>query len=69
MSFVSANENSTNDQQVSELMTLSISDDINYDDNVKFDSVNASLKATLDQVYDAQNTDEIESEVCLTNEA
>jgi hypothetical protein len=36
---------------------------------IKSDSINATLQSKLGQTDDAQNTDEIESDVCLTNEA
>lgn len=66
-SFVSASENLTHDN-TNEMMLSVDSNTIENEklDNINLDSVSQSLVSTPDQVDDAQNTDEIENESCLT---
>lgn len=67
-SFVSASEHLTHDN-AKEIMTLSVdSDTIDNDklNNINLDSMVYLSDSTQDQVDDAQKTDEIENESCLT---
>ena len=66
-SFVSASENLTHDNTNEMMLSVDDSDTIENEKlNINLDSVSQSSVSTPDQVDDAQNTDEIENESCLT---